>query len=60
MPSPVNPRPSPARLAARRTGVAVSAAHGRRWAQELNFLRAYAVQPAALDHPHDREAHELV
>jgi len=47
MPSPVNPRPSPARLAARRTGVAVSAAHGRRWAQELNFLRAHAVQSVA-------------
>lgn len=47
MPSPVNSRPSPVRLAARQVGVAVSAAHGRRLAQELNFQRAYAVQSIA-------------
>lgn len=44
MPSPVNPRPTPSTLAGRRVGVAVSSAHGRRWAQELNYLRAHAVQ----------------
>lgn len=47
MPSPVNARPSPARLSARQVGVAVSSAHGRYAAQELNHLRAYAVPNVA-------------
>ncbi len=49
MPSPVPTRPSPVRLLSRAVGVAVSSAHGRRAAQELNFLRAHAVQCIA-DH----------
>lgn len=45
MPSPVNSRPTPSTLAGRQVGQPVSAAHGRRWAQEINHLRAYAVPP---------------
>lgn len=44
MPSPVNPRPTPATLASLQVGKPVSSAHGRRAAQELNYLRAHAVQ----------------
>lgn len=47
MGSPVNTRPSPARLSARQVGVAVSSSHGRHAAQELNHLRAYAVPNVA-------------
>lgn len=49
MPSPVNSRPTPVRLFGRRVGAPVSSAHGRRHAQELNFLRAHAVQ-CVLEH----------
>lgn len=45
MPTPVNARPTPSTLAGRQVGQPVSAAHGRRWAQEVNHLRAYAVPP---------------
>ena len=47
MGSPVNTRPSPARLSARQVGVAVSSSHGRHAAQEINHLRAFAVPNVA-------------
>lgn len=45
MPSYVPQRPVPALLRSRQTGAAVSSAHGRRWAQSLNHLRGWAVEP---------------
>lgn len=43
MPVPVNARPSPSTLLSCRAGAPCSSAHGRRRAQTLNFLRAYAL-----------------
>lgn len=47
MASPINTRPSPARLSARQVGVAVSSSHGRHAAQEISHLRAFAVPNVA-------------
>lgn len=47
MASPIPQRPTPSQLASRRVGAPLSAAHGRRWAQEANFNRAFAVPSVA-------------
>jgi len=45
--SPVPQRPTPARLLSRRVGRPLSASHGRRWAQEVNFNLCFATQNVA-------------
>lgn len=54
MPTYVPQRPVASLLRSRRTGAAVSSAHGRRWAQSINHLRGWAVQPVGswAYHPH--------